>query len=198
MKKNLTKIILISALAAMPLFAAQNNKKEESIYKYNSYSLLAFEGGYSSFDYESNSTPPVRKSPGFAYGGIKIGAQTENYRLFLSARYCPIDNFDYAYTMGAEAQYLFNFSKMANFYVGVNAGIAEMRFVDATNLTRDISDPYVGGDMGFNIHLGENADLELGVRVMSLNAENTKAGVTYTFDTIASGYTSIIFKFQMD
>jgi len=193
MKKYINKVILTALLATSPLLAA-----DDSMYEFESHSLVAFEGGYSNFDVESTETPPLRESYKFGYGGIKIGAQTENYRLFLSGRYCSIDDFDYAYMMGVEAQYLFNFSSFANLYLGINAGMAEMRVVDAANKTRDVSDPYVGGDIGFNIHLGKTVDLELGARVMSLDAENTIDDVTYKFDSITSGYVSLIFKYQMD
>ena len=42
---------------------------------------------------------------------VKIGAQTENYRVFLSARYYDADNLSTLNTYGAEIQYMFNFSK---------------------------------------------------------------------------------------
>lgn len=193
MKNKLSKIILTALLAASPLLAT-----DESVYKFNSYSLVGIEGGYSNFDVENDATPPVRETYTFGHGGIKVGAQTENYRLFLSGRYFSIDDFDSAYTYGVEAQYLFNFASFANLYIGLNTGLAEMKFIDATNVTRTISDTYVGGDIGFNVHLGEAVDLELGVRGMSLDATNTQDEITYTFDTIASAYMSIIFKYQMD
>ncbi len=193
MKKYLNKIIIVALLLTSPLLA-----KDESIYQFNSYSLVGLELGISEFDVENDATPPLRETYTFNHGGIKIGAQTENYRLFLSGRYFSIDDFDSAYTAGIEAQYLFNFSKYANLYVGVNTGLAEMKFIDATDVTRTVSDSYIGGDIGFNVHFGNSLDLELGARAMSLDATNTKNNITYTFDTIVSGYMSLIFKYQMD
>ncbi len=193
MKKYLSKIIVATLLITSPLLA-----REESVYKFNSYSLVGIEAGYSNFDVESDEAAPLRKTYKFGHGGLKIGAQTENYRLFLSGRYCSIDDFDYAYMVGAEAQYMMNFSSIANLYLGINTGIAEMRFIDRTNLTRNISDPYIGGDVGFNIHLGRELDFELGVRYIKLDAKNNKSSITYTFDNITSGYMSLIFKYQMD
>ncbi len=193
MKKYINKIILTALLATSPLLAL-----DDSIYEFESFSLVGIEAGYSNFDVENDAATPLRETYKFGHGGLKIGAQTQNYRLFLSGRYCEVDDFDYAYTMGAEAQYLMNFSEFANLYIGINAGIAEMRLIDATDKTRNISDPYIGGDIGFNIHLGETMDLELGARVMKLDAENDKDDIIYTFDTITSGYLSLIFKYQMD
>lgn len=193
MKKYLNKIILLALLAGAPLLA-----EGESMYSYNAHSLIGIEAGYSTFDVEDDAATPLRETYTFGHGGIKIGAETENYRLFLSGRYCKIDDFDYAYTLGAEVQYLYNFSENANLYFGVNAGVAEMRLIDVNDVTRTISDPYVGGDIGFNIHMGQSMDVEIGARVMSLNADNTINNLTYTFDTITSGYMSLIFKYQMD
>lgn len=195
MRKKLMKVILAAFLTVTPLMA------EVSEYEYNTYSLLGFEGGYSSFDVEKNvagSAAEIKKYQ-FGHGGMKIGAQTDNYRLFLSGRYFNLEDFDYANTMGVEAQYLFNFASFANFYLGVNGGIANMRFAPTGESTsRTISDPYIGGDAGFNIHLGDSADFEFGARVMSIQAENVQGSTTYKFDSIVSGYASIIFKYKMD
>lgn len=193
MKKYLNKIVLAALLASTPLLA-----KDESIYKFNSYSLVGIEAGYSNFDVENDDTTPLRETYTFNHGGVKVGAQTENYRLFLSGRYFSIDDFDSAYTAGIEAQYLLNFSDFANLYIGLNTGLAEMKFIDSADTTRTISDTYVGGDIGLNIHMGKTMDLEVGVRAMSLDATNTIGDITYTFDTIASAYMSLIFRYQMD
>ena len=193
MKKNIKKIILATLLLTTTLSAQEFSNNDDS------YSLVAFETSYSSFDVENDDTTTVAMDPyTFASAGVKIGAQTKEYRIFLSARYHPVTDFDYVYTLGGEFQYLFNFSKYANFYLGVNAGIAEMSFVDLNDKTRTISDPYYGGDAGFNVHLGDSIDMELGVRVMSLNAENLQEDITYSFNNMASGYMSLIFKYQMD
>jgi len=190
--KNLKKIILATFLATTSI-SAQNFSNND-----NSYSLVAFETAYSSFNIENDDSTVLVDSYKFASPSIKIGAQTEEYRIFLSARYHPISDFDYAYTLGGEFQYLFNFSKYANFYLGVSTGVAEMSFIDKKDVIRTISDPYYGGDIGFNIYLKESIDIELGARVMSLNAKNIQDDVTYSFDNIVSGYISIIFKYQMD
>lgn len=185
-KRVLKSVVLASVLMSTSLMA------EVSEYEYNTYSLVGFEAGYSSFDYEHSGTTTERINLNNA--GVKIGGQTDNYRLFLSIRGFDAAEFDYARTYGVEAQYLFNFSKFANFYLGVNAGTTDMRFSNSVK----IYDPYVGADAGFNIHLGKMADLELGARVMSLNSETTVGGNTYKFDSIVTGYASIIFKYKMD
>ena len=189
--KNLKKILLTTLLVSTTL-SAQNFSNND-----DTYSLVALETSYSNFDIKNGDTLKT-DTYNFTSAGIKIGAQTKEYRIFLSSRYHTLSDFDYAYTLGGEFQYLFNFSKYANFYLGVNAGIAEMSFDDSKNQTRTISDPYYGGDAGFNIHIQDSLDIELGARVMSLNAQNIQNDVAYSFDNIVSGYMSLIFKYQMD
>ena len=190
--KTINKVILAALLATTTL-SAQNFSNND-----DTYSLVALETSYNSFDIDNDDSSINIDIDKFPSAGIKIGAQTKEYRIFLSSRYLVIKDFDYAYTLGGEFQYLFNFSKYANFYLGVNAGIAEMSFDDTKKQTRTISDPYYGGDAGFNIHIQDSLDIELGARVMSLNAQNIKDDVTYSFDSIISGYMSLIFKYQMD
>ena len=200
MIKNISKIVIASMLVASALNAApeSNNK-----YKFNINSLVGFEGSYSNFDYERVETgqPTEREKVSLNGGGLKIGAESNNYRFFLAARMYDAGEFDYARTYGAELQYLFNFASFANMYLGVNFGKADMRFVDTKNghnNTVKIDDTYVGGDVGFNIHLGKHVDWEIGARAMSLNTSKVDSGATYKFDNIITGYTSIIFKYQMD
>jgi len=192
-KKVVQKIVLAGLVLTTPLMAEFNFNKDI-------YSLLAFEGGYSSFDVEKNDTltPATITKYDMMHAGLKIGAQSKNYRVFLSGRYYNADDFDYATTIGAELQYMFNFSSMANFYLGLNGGIVNMRFTDGGTTSRTISDPYYGGDAGFNIHLADNVDFELGARVMQIQAENKIGLISYKFDNLISGYASIIFKYKMD
>lgn len=187
------KIILLATLLLTTTLSAQNFSTND-----DSYSLVAFETAYSALDVKNDDTPVTTDSYSFPSAGIKIGAQTKEYRIFLSARYHTLSDFDYAYTLGGEFQYLFNFSKYANFYLGVNTGVAEMSLVDKADNTRTISDPYYGGDAGFNIYLDDSIDIELGMRMMSLNVDNLQDDITYSFNNMVSGYMSIIFKYQMD
>ena len=192
-KKVVQKIVLAGLVLTTPLMAEFNFNKDI-------YSLLAFEGGYSSFDVEKNDAvnPASITKYDMMHAGLKIGAQSKNYRVFLSGRYYNANDFDYATTIGAELQYMFNFSSMANFYLGLNGGIVNMRFTDGGTTSRTISDPYYGGDAGFNIHLADNVDFELGARVMQIQAENKIGLISYKFDNLISGYASIIFKYKMD
>jgi len=185
--KNLKKIILVTLLTLTPLVADE----------YKNRSLIGFEGGFSSMEVSNDETPVVVNKYSFASVGLKLGAQMEYYRLFLSARYYPISDFDYAYTLGAELQYLVNFSESTNLFIGINTGTAEMKFLDSKNISRTISDPYIGGDIGLNYHINKSFDWEFGMRMMSLNAENERNNVTYTFDNMTSVYTSIIFKYYI-
>jgi hypothetical protein len=194
MKKLFSTIIVVSLITVSSLVA------EVSEYQVDTYSLVGFEGGMSSLDVEKDDTvnPAIIQKHNFAHGGVKIGAQSENYRLFLSGRYYNAADFDYVTTFGAELQYMFHFSSLANFYLGANTGLANMRFTDGGTTSRTISDPYVGGDAGFNIHLGESTDFEIGTRIMSIQAQNKIGSVTYKFDSIVTAYASIIFKYKMD
>lgn len=189
---TLKKVFIVSALVGS-LVASDTSE-----YLVDTYSLVGFEGGYGNIDVDNDvggvASTTIHKFP---YGGIKIGAQSEDYRLFVSARYYNTDELDYLTTYGAELQYMFNVSSYMNFYLGVNGGIANSKLV-VSGTSRTISDPYIGGDAGMNIHLGETVDLELGARVMSIDAANKIGGVTYTFNSIVSGYASIIFKYKMD
>lgn len=174
-------------------------------YKFNIKSLVGFEGGYTAFDVEKIAPPAssVISSYNQPEVGLKIGAESENYRVFLSVRNYFVDGYDYFISYGGELEYLFNFSKGANFFIGVNAGILDGRFsVSGESEARTISDPYMGGEAGFNFHMGEHFDFEMGGRIMTTDAQNKKiigsSPVTYKFDTLITGYASIIIKYQMD
>ncbi len=196
MKNRLSKIVLSTLLVAGSLMAESSDNFYTS-----GYSLIGVEGGFSGLDVERNDgvNPATINNYNMYHGGLKIGAQSDNYRLFLSARYFAADDFDYATTYGVEAQYLFHVSSKANIYMGINTGIINMRYLPENELySRTISEGYFGGDIGANVHLSETIDLELGVRVLALDASNTIDNRTYTFDNMITAYTSVIFKFKMD
>jgi len=197
MRKIILQIVVLSAFMATTSLSAAS-------FTYNTNSLVGIEGSYSSFDVENDATPPLREKIDFSGIGLKIGAETDNYRLFLSVRNSFIDgNYDYAYFYGGEVQYLMNFASFANFFIGVNGGYTNFRFVDSLNESRDVASTYFGGDLGFNVHLGSSVDLELGARIMKLSeatsiATSTPGSLNYKFDNISAGYASIIFKYSMD
>lgn len=192
MTKIIQKVLLGSFLIVSSAMAGESDP-----YTVDTYSLLGFEGGLSSISFERN-TPALSDNYIMPHGGIKVGAQSEDYRVFLSGRYYEEQNFDYMTTIGGELQYMFNFSSAMNFFVGVNYGIANIKFTDSSNVSRTVSDPYYGGDAGFNLHMGNAADIEFGARIMSIDAQNTKSNVTYQFNTNVSAYVSFIFKYKMD
>jgi hypothetical protein len=172
-----------------------------SEYEVDTYSLVGVEGGYSSFDYErTDAAGSVKRTDGeLLHGAIKVGAQSNHYRIFLSARFFDMDNFDYARMYGIEGQYMFDFSKMANFYIGINAGTTDMKFVDSENAqSLKVSKPYYGGDLGVNVHFGDSIDWEIGARYLAIDSTVTESNIEYSFDRIIMGYTSLIFKFKMD
>ncbi len=191
------KIVLSAALLSSSLMA-------ESFFK-DSYSLLAIEGGMSTMDIEKNApgTSAAITQYDTAHAGLKIGAQSDDFRVFLSGRYYSADDFDYMTTYGVDIQYMLNFSSAVNLYMGVGTGLANMRFVPQPingiqGETCVVSEQYYNGDLGFNIHLGESVDLELGGRIMSIDATNTIDSVSYNFDNVITGYASVIYKFKMD
>ena len=152
MKNQLSKIVISALLITSSLMA------DESAISYsydNVYSFVGIEGGIGRLDVEKDngSVSTINKKDMY-FGGIKIGAQTDNYKIYLNANYYEADDFDYMTTYGVGLQYMFNFSKHVNAFLGLSAGVANMRFLVPGETSRIISDPYVGGEGGFNIHLG--------------------------------------------
>jgi len=193
MIKNIYKnMIIATAIMATPLLAEMDE------FEIKTNSLVGFEGGQSTFDYESGPSTVVQEKVTMNYGGVKIGAETEEYRIFLSTRMFYATDFDYMRSYGAEIQYLFNVSQYANFFLGVNAGVLDLKFVGASSESVQAYNQYVGADAGLNIHLGDTVDLELGARLMNINSEVITNANTYKLGTLINGYASIIFKYQMD
>jgi hypothetical protein len=196
-KKVLCGVLL--SIAASSVVGASDD------FSFNTKSLFGVEAGYTTFTVDNNLgefMPNIDPTEDYSYPevGIKLGAQGDDFRVFFSARnYFVGSEYDYFATIGAEGQYLFNFSKKANFFIGVNGGYLTGKYrASGTNYTSNFSDMYYGGDLGFNYHINEKYDLELGARVMATNASDTSGGVTYSIDYLASGYASFIVKFTMD
>jgi len=201
MKNKIKSIVVASTLLlGSATFADENFYPQTK-------SLVGIEGGYSSLDYENGvKTDNKQGSVSLGNVGLKIGAETEDYRIFLSGAYFfeSGSQYDYLTTYGISFQYKFNVSQAFNLYLGVNSGLmnAKVRAKDSKGVeepfSRTFSNSYVGGDLGTNIHLGKSVDLELGGRVMSVQADNTINGLTYHIGNIVQGYGSLIFKWQMD
>jgi len=192
MKKRLTKAVLAVSLLTMPVLSVADEY----------HSLFAIEGSYNNIDVETANLNGVEvQSSGFGGVGIKIGAESHNYRIFLSGRYFDAKDFNKLDTIGGEFQYKFNFSQPVNFFLGVNGGYTYMK-IGADTLRAlpsvDTKSLYYGGDAGFNYHLSELIDLEAGVRFMRLNKNLKRSGVNFDFSSFTSAYTSVIIKWQMD
>jgi len=170
---------------------------------YADYSLVGIEMGYGSLNYDvtnSNVTPALYGSDSQQYAtiGAKIGAENENMRILLSARYGDDfdDYFDYMTNLEVEADYLFNVSSDANIFVGIHGGRTYMKYsVIGESFSRTISESYYGGNLGVNIHAQEDIDIEIGSRFSVLDAQNLRDGVLYDFTDKVAGYLSIIFKY---
>ena len=194
MIKNKMKIIILGvALSATSLFA------DIASYEFNTKSLVAIEGGYNSVDYVYNkaNTP---QSTDLENVGVKIGAETRDFRVFLSTRYLfnSGEEYDYIITYGGEFQYKFNAFEDLNFFIGLNAGMADIRFSPSSGAYSSLRSSYIGGDLGTNVHLSDSVDLELGARIMSMQESSVIDSIEYKFNNIISGYASIILKWQMD
>ena len=200
-KNRLKKVLLAGIFLGTVLTANSSN------YMYNGYSMLAIEGGYSDLAADitdlSDNPGPYEQLNGASYNlGMKIGAQTGHYRVFLSARTYKDsdDNFDYLTTYGIEGQYLFYMFDWVDFFIGAGGGLINAKFNDKSEAyARTINDPYFSGEMGFNIHSGEWMDFELGARYVSMDAANLQENeIEYRLNDMISAYASVIFKFKMD
>ena len=153
MRKKLTKVVLATALVASSLSAGE--------YDFNTHSLFAIEGGYSNLNAEVNNAGYSIQKKEMPDIGLKLGAESENYRIFLSGRYYLAENDNIVGTAGGEVQYKFNFTKPVNFFIGANAGAAYIKIgtsADGVLPSASITTPYYGGDLGFNYHASDLID----------------------------------------
>lgn len=185
MKNSLSKVVLVAMMTVAPLVASE--------YSFETHSLFAVEGGASSVDTEAAAG--VYDDKEMANIGLKIGAQSDNYRVFLSARYYDAEDLNTLNTYGAEVHYLFNFSKAANFFIGANVGVANVKGAVNGTPSESASEMYYGGEAGFNIHASELIDLEIGARYMDIQ-DVVVGGVAV--DSIATAYASVIIKWEMN
>ena len=194
-KSKLKSFLFASALLATIVGA------QEMEYSTNTYSLVGIEGGYSSLDYEDGTrTNNVQGDESLGHVGLKLGAETEDFRAFLSGRYFfdSGSKYDYLITYGGSLQYKFNIHSAVNLFIGLNGGIANIKFrAKGETFSRTLQEAYVGGDLGTNIHLTKLMDLELGGRIMSIQGDNTINGRTYRIGNLINGYATLIFKWQM-
>ena len=194
MKNSLSKVVLAAMIATVPL-AADN-------YSYDTHSLFAIEGGATNIDIERNDAGNIDiDKEALPNIGLKIGAQGNDFRAFLSGRYYNADDFSKLFTAGGELQYLFNFSKAANFFIGANAGQAYIDVgadTDKNIPSMSVTSMYYGGDAGFNFHATELIDIEVGAKYMALDVNEDRDGVNFQIDSMVTAYASVIFKWQMN
>jgi len=190
MKNRFTKIVLVASLLSMPALAVADEYT----------SLVGIEGGYTNVDAQASAGALSKdiEDSGLGNVGVKIGAESKDWRIFLGARYYDAKDFSKLNTIGVEAQYKFNFAKEANFFVSGNVGKAFMRLSDGVNPAVNTNSTYYGGGAGFNFHATQLFDLELGARYMRLSDSVNQGGITYDINSIATAYASVIVKFQMD
>jgi len=168
-------------------------------------SLIGIEGSYGAMNSElSDTTNPAaytQDSTDLASIGLKIGSESENYRVFLSGRYYADmrDKYEYIATYGGELQYLFHLSEKNNIFIGASAGIMNVKFaIPAESFSRTLSDPYIGGDIGMNFHMRKFLDFELGVRILSVQAVNVRSNIKYRLNSISNAYATLIYKWKTD
>jgi hypothetical protein len=191
-KNKIKKITLGVLLATTSLLA------DMSDYEFQTKSLLGIEGGYNNIDYQTDTSTATNNTQ-LGSLGLKIGSETKNFRVFLSSRYMleSGDEYDYILTYGGEFQYKLSPFDFMNLFIGVNGGMANIRFIPPAGGYKTVTSPYFGGDLGMNFFLTDSLDLELGARVMTIQDKSTIDGVKYEFNDIMSVYSSIIFKWQM-
>ena len=172
-----------------------------SLHAGDTHSLFAVEGGASSLQADASRlqiNSELQKSD-MGHVGLKFGAESDDYRIFFSGRNYFAEKDNKIITAGAEIQYKFNFSKPVNFFIGGNAGLAYVEIgADGLKPAANLTAPYFGGDLGFNIHASELVDLELGAKYMLIDKSVTENFTTYTIRDLTSFYASVIFKWQMD
>lgn len=166
------KRIALLILLASTLFGAKN-------------SLIGIEGGYTTSINADNGS--YRKDAKLGSVGLKIGAEGESYRVFVSTRYLKGTNYDYGYTYGIELQYLLRLTNNFNIFLGGNYGHITLK----PSNTSSLGTIYYGADTGVNFNLSENFDFELGVRGIKLREH-------LTYDHMLSGYGSIIYRFHLN
>lgn len=177
------------------------NVQAESVDEWNnSHGLIGIEGSFGQSKSKLYETDPSTglnrilqtKTDSTFGGGFKLGGQSENYRLFLSARYNSIPDYDYVVSYGLELQYLFPMSDTFNIFVGANTGVMSSQATVAS-IEYTANNPYGGADAGVNLELSEGIGFELGARIKKALASSDNEAYV---DSIAEAYVSVIFKFS--
>lgn len=194
MKKVLGSVLLLTSVYA----TAGENYYQNA---WDAKGLLALESGFGVAQTKLTEPNPaggdhviVNESKSAFSGGLKLGGESESYRLFISARYHEVEDYDYVYTAGAELQYLIRAGEHFNIFMGLNGGMMGSQATVGTT-EYSVTNPYAGGDAGVNIDVVDNFGIELGLRMnKNLGETNEKGSVDY----LAEGYVSLVFKFTGD
>ena len=192
--KKIVATILTAGLMTSSLSAGSFDREP-------AYTALAgVELGYTRVNYDYGAQlNNTSNSVWMPVGGIKVGAESEDYRAFISGKYFYDTDRDYDYitTYGAEFQYKFHPAKVFDIFIGGDVGVANIKWrANGETFARTISTGYFGGEMGLNFHFDEKFDLELAGRVLSLDATNTIGGVSYRVNTISTAYVGLVFKWE--
>lgn len=119
--------------------------------------------------------------------GFKLGAESEEFRIFVDTRIWNSEKYNNGWTVGAALQYLIPLDEALNAFIGVNGG--------GVNVKNGQWDRYIGGDAGINYHLSDSMDFELGGRYSGTDVNSETMGKITSF---YNGYVSIIYKFSTD
>jgi len=191
MKKVLGSVLLLTSVYA----TAGENYFQDA---WDAKGLLAIEGAFGTAQTKQVQDNPSggvhvlsSESKSDVAGGLKLGGESEDYRVFISARYHVVDGFDSVITAGAELQYLLRAGENFNLFLGLNGGaLGSQATVGSTQYS--YWDPYAGADIGANIDIHENFGLEFGARFnKGFGDQNDPAVIDY----LAEGYVSLVFKF---
>jgi len=192
MKNILGSVLLLTGVYA----TASENYFQNA---WDAKGLIALEGafgtGQSKLTTDTSTSNAVRveqsgNNAAFG-GGLKLGGESENYRLFISARYHDVKTYDYVTTVGAEMQYLIRAGEHFNIFMGINGGGMGSQITDGA-IEYTVWDPYAGADVGVNIDIIDNFGLELGGRVNKAFSDSSIKG---SVNFLAEGYVSLVFKF---
>ncbi|MDA3946587.1 MAG: hypothetical protein PF439_07915 [Helicobacteraceae bacterium] len=146
-------------------------------------------------DYPGGGDYVIQSKSGTSVGGgLKLGGESKNYRLFLSARYHEVEDYDYVSTIGVEVQYLIRAGEHFNIFLGLNGGGMGTQ-TTINSVEYSTKNPYAGGDAGVNIDIVENLGVELGLRYNKAFYDSSEIGAV---DYLAEAYASIVFKFTGD
>ncbi|WP_345989398.1 outer membrane beta-barrel protein [Sulfurimonas sp. HSL1-2] len=150
--------------------------------------LIGVEAGYVNTKYNTENTAIGETSEvGTATLGLKLGAESRHYRVFIDSSFWYTDQYKKAGKIGASLQYLVPLGDVFNIFMGLNAGV--INSIGDTDV-----DPYYGADLGVNLNVSEDFGIELGARYCDVADSNA----ALVINDLVQGYISAIFKFTSD